>query len=749
MIKKMISSILKKLKTMNKRTIIILFAIILWFFVFSDVALAATPGSSENIEEGINGIIKILKYALSLLSLFMALFAHLIAIFLSPIWTSGAIFWLGEYLKVIWVMVSNLVYVIFAIILVRIAFINIIWKWGEKYELKKSLPKLIIWILIVPFSWFFIQFVLSISWWLTISALTLPSDTFEWYKSALNTIKIPKNCEIDMTKKSQSNSSWTGTSFVFCGEEKVPAIDVFNWKNSTDSIFWVIAMYVYWVVWLENVDKFVKEDLKNIRTIYDLSIRVLLDLIFFIVYIVLFISIWLVISTRWIYLWIYTMISPLFGLMYFFDKHDWFWDWDGILKKLNIKDFISLAMVPVYTMLALSFWLLFLYIVWNWMTSKTIWIDVFWVAIEPDKDETKLTIWVDNKFSLTIKAPKNETNISEFFKSISQNTLWAVWVLIMQIFGIVILWWAVMAALRSSKITSAIVDPIYKFGENVWRVARTLPQYAPIFPGGQSMKSLETFWGHLSNKFETKSRGKWNELAERFWLMPSKFDESIDKINRAVNINDKNGTARGVNDLVGKADNLQELLSDKKAIDSLLKSATVLEVEEGKRKAWNIEKLRELLKAIKDKGEKVAPGSTTNINNDWSIRWGTSTVGQSRQTVNDAQENANEFRRNITITEDITWEDSNWDNVTIKKDSIDKLADKIAEGIKNEKAKVDKPNVTEQDATKSAERARELSELMNEFSKAVQALAAATDGDDKKTKTTALQGIIKKLNDLQ
>jgi hypothetical protein len=38
---------------------------------------------------------------------------------------------------------------------------------------------------------------------------------------------------------------------------------------------------------------------------------------------------------------------------------------------------------------------------------------------------------------------------------------------------------------------------------------------------------------------------------------------------------------------------------------------------------------------------------------------------------------------------------------------------------------------------------------MNEFSKAVQALAAATDGDDKKTKTTALQGIIKKLNDLQ
>jgi len=39
--------------------------------------------------------------------------------------------------------------------------------------------------------------------------------------------------------------------------------------------------------------------------------------------------------------------------------------------------------------------------------------------------------------------------------------------MIVEIFGVVILWIAVMAALKSSETTKAIVQPIAKFGEDV------------------------------------------------------------------------------------------------------------------------------------------------------------------------------------------------------------------------------------------------------------------------------------------
>lgn len=47
------------------------------------------------------------------------------------------------------------------------------------------------------------------------------------------------------------------------------------------------------------------------------------------------------------------MLSPAFGLLYFFDKTK-----DGMGesgKSFNVKEFLSLALVPVYVSAALSF----------------------------------------------------------------------------------------------------------------------------------------------------------------------------------------------------------------------------------------------------------------------------------------------------------------------------------------------------------------------------------------------------------
>jgi hypothetical protein len=57
------------------------------------------------------------------------------------------------------------------------------------------------------------------------------------------------------------------------------------------------------------------------------------------------------------------------------------------------------------------------------------------------------------------------------------------------LFGIGMLWIAVMAALRQSEITKAAVEPIAQFGNQVGKLAAQAPMYAPIIPTGKGMTS--------------------------------------------------------------------------------------------------------------------------------------------------------------------------------------------------------------------------------------------------------------------
>ncbi|MBT3727351.1 hypothetical protein HOG21_06985 [bacterium] len=56
----------------------------------------------------------------------VALLTYLATIFLSPSWLNGSLFGLNGYFKEIWIRVSNVVYFVFAFLLIWIAFMNII-----------------------------------------------------------------------------------------------------------------------------------------------------------------------------------------------------------------------------------------------------------------------------------------------------------------------------------------------------------------------------------------------------------------------------------------------------------------------------------------------------------------------------------------------------------------------------------------------------------------------------------------------
>lgn len=528
---------IKQIITENK-SFLIKIAIFLWIYFFlSDLSFASSTWVSEQreaFEKAKSIISSFWIWASTMFSVFLWLMTYLVTLFLSPEWISGNIFWLSSKLKEISILVSNVVYLAFAFILVFIAFANIVWLWWDKYQLKQALPKFIVWILIVPFSWFIVQFLVAISSILTVAAMNLPFDTFKWYKTALDSVEVPSQCTINLQALWDStwdNKTWTDSSStpnnkIYSCEPwaKKKISELLKSDNAADGIFGIMSLYTYWVVQLESIDKIAHLDMNTIKTIWDLLVKVVFDLLFVVVYCILMVALWLALMIRWIWLWIYMMLAPLLWLMYFFDK-SWWWEW--FFSNFNFKELISLAMVPFLTMLALSFGLLFIHTVWTWLTER-------WPTISSLSDTFKIEsidnwewqkIVVNNNFTLTIKwAVSASKEITWLISQGKDVALWIVWSLILKIFWIVVLWWTFMAAINSSKITKAIVEPISSFWSQVWKLATQIPQYTPILPWWQSLKSLQEIPNLVTNQLSTKLSEQRNRASKFMWFS----DETVE-----------------------------------------------------------------------------------------------------------------------------------------------------------------------------------------------------------------------------
>lgn len=559
---------LKQYLSINKSSLIKI-AIFFWFyFLLTDLSFADDPATGawstkDNFENAKNVVVTGIQWMSTIISVLLWLMTYLTTMFLSPDWTSGTIFGINWYLKQIWILVSNVVYFAFAFILIFIAFANIIWSQNANFALKQAIPKFIIWILIVPFSWFIVQFLVSVSSILTISAMNLPFEAFKDYEKAMSEVRIPEECTINLPSLSTAEwkqKSWTSSDEIFsCTEADVSLSQIMSTDKSSDGVFWIIAVYTYWIVWIENFDKLIKKEIPQLKTIWDVVVKVIFDLLFILVYALLMIALGLALMIRWIRLWIFMMFAPLFGLMYFFWKSSW-WGW--FFEKFNFKEFLWLVMVPVYTMLALSFGLLFIYITGQWLTKPgTEW----WQTTASDN-----TIKINN-FELHIEgwvaAPEN---ITKFVKTAWNDTLWIIWALILKIFWIVVLWWTVMAALRSSKITEAIVSPIAEFGKSVWNLATQIPQYAPILPGWQSIKSLQQLPAGIWSYYTGKTSEAQQELMRKLWL--SNFN--TESINELKEINSKLAWSWWINSSVNlKWEALRKVISAFKQNNSIVQDS--------------------------------------------------------------------------------------------------------------------------------------------------------------------------------
>ncbi|MDD2907490.1 MAG: hypothetical protein PHH98_02510 [Candidatus Gracilibacteria bacterium] len=585
----MFSKLLDKFRA-NKRNILWIIVGVSLFFVLSDSVFAADAATATNtaFEKAKATAGSAMSWIGATIAVFLSLLTYLTTIFLSPEWINGSLFGLNTYFKDIWILISNVVYLVFAFILIWIAFMNIIGKGQEKYALKQALPKFIVGILIVPFSWFLVQFILSLSAVLTISALNLPFETFPTFGKTLATTTIPKSCTVNLKSIGKNDSTATDSTveekgFIYCDKDlKTNLSDVLNSGKSSDSIFGIIATYTYGVLGLENISNMNANDLTGIKTMGDLVVKLLFDVLFVVVYSILMIALGLVLMVRGIYIWIYIMISPIFGLMYFFDKTS---GGGEFFDKFNIKQFISLAMVPVFSMLALTFGLLFMYVVGNGMTGGGNKDGVDNVIIKEDGDKgSKITIGGtqgtgDGGFSLSIiGSPANSQNITGFMKNAGNDTLGVIGTLIMKIFGIVVLWGAVMAALRSNEMTKAIVEPLHAFGTQVGGLITKAPQYAPIF-GGQSMQSMSQIGSAASNYYTNTLPGKKSsEFMQKHGLFGNdKTSVDSTEIRNALNSGNLNNIGPAVKKALVNAGEANIASNREELISSLLEVAKKLD----------------------------------------------------------------------------------------------------------------------------------------------------------------------------
>ena len=569
-----------------------------WFFIIiylmaGEVSFAGN-GTTAGATTWKEQVIEVIEWLVEWLALLVAAFTYFITLFLDPGWVNWSIFWLSEIFRTIWTLVSNSVYIIFAFILIWIAFMNIIGKW-EKWELKQTLPKFIIWVLIVPFTWFFVQFILSISSILTMQVLTLPSDIIPEYKSKLENVVVSTDCTLNLSADTTKDEEYFD-----CEEGKEEKLSE-SMKNTS---FWLVSTYTYWILKLDQITKIVNEEFKvNIKDIWDLIIKIVFDLLFIIVYMILIVSLGLVLIVRWFYIWIYIMLSPLFGLMYFFDKKDWWWDW--FLSKFNIKEFLSLAFIPVYVMLALTFWLLFIHTISTWMT----W---YWTTSEKmeikkiDKINDQIKIW---PFSLTIKwavwtPNSDENNVMNVLITWWEWVLWTIWTMVLYLMWIWVFRISIMAALRTSDITKAVVEPIYQFGNQVWQLVAKSPQYAPVFGGGQSMKSIQQIWSAANTYYtSTKPSEDSRKFMQEHWLFWNTVNSTIesDKLSRMLkNKATPNLIADQIKQLMVEMGHTNKAYTNKNWVQAMLEVAHEYEVEwwKDKKSIWSEDEYVELMKAI-------------------------------------------------------------------------------------------------------------------------------------------------------
>lgn len=294
----------------------------------ANLALADTPPATPTVQQaaaqGTTDIEQNLQKVINIILFFLQRFTWPIILMIGGLMNNDLLFSGGmrETLLTIWSGVRDLVNILFVLSLILVAVLNIVGAGKEDYEIKKILPRIVIGLIAVNFSFLACKVVLDVVNIVSTGIFALPITQEELAPAKNPTILTQIEKELCPVLQSQidSSSGKTGNKQAkdeftkYCAEDKETgkitltkeAIGFFSQFNAQNASL-ILAVNLQKAATLTQVSD-------GVRTIKDLAINSLFSAAFFIIYATAYIALFVALLIRIVVLWIIIAISPLIAL---------------------------------------------------------------------------------------------------------------------------------------------------------------------------------------------------------------------------------------------------------------------------------------------------------------------------------------------------------------------------------------------------------------------------------------------------
>ncbi len=289
----------------------------------------------NNDSDAIRMIVQVLNLVFTIITFLLTPAIVLAGWLLSPDWTMGDFFGLRPYFINVWVLVSNLVYIIFAMMLLWMAVMQI-FSSESNYAFKKKLPRFLVGIMIVPFTWLIVSWTLSFANQAVAAVLSIPMGAIsslqgtDEEKSFFHNRVIPTKFVLDFAQDAPAASAesvgCTDNGETADGTKCISPAEFVTYNQSGP--FFIIMIYAYDIFKIQNTetvnfssvcgasDGSTADAESCISSIGKLLSKFGVAFITTLFFAIILIALCWVLLARAFKLWIYVMFSPLFGLAY-------------------------------------------------------------------------------------------------------------------------------------------------------------------------------------------------------------------------------------------------------------------------------------------------------------------------------------------------------------------------------------------------------------------------------------------------
>lgn len=437
-------------------------------------------------------------------------------------------------LLAIWVEIRNWVNMFFVLLLVGIAMYNVLGIAGDgsNYALKSILPKIVIGLVAVNFSFLAGKLLIDSTAVLTNAVYALPTGAslVDWDKEReemrLRLCRIPKwigeggaeleHTEANTTPRPKGNSSVLGS--LFCEGEESGDNLTGNFSDFGQSFFSNFGQHniaVSLMVQMGNVSGLNTPDEMGLQSLSQITFQMLFNIIIFVMFGFAYAALIVVLVARVIVLWIVLALSPVVILLFVLPDLSNFAGGEFDFKKQFFQHLFAPLIIGV--VLSIGFTML-----------NTL-------------QENGGGSWLGRIGEINLGTLQDTTQVSQLASTYGTE-LSNFQSLLVAIGAVLVIWMGVFAAAKQT-VASGIVETIKGAGQKFGKFMASTPLYATVIPVHKGGEKLELSLGGLLaapalgiRRMEDKQRKKQEDAARALGLLPSetKIDKHYEDMHQKI-----------------------------------------------------------------------------------------------------------------------------------------------------------------------------------------------------------------------